>query len=147
MAGVNRVIIVGNLGGDPEMRYMANGDAVANLTIATSESWTDKVSGEKKEVTEWHRVTMFRKLGEVACKYLKKGSQVYIEGKLKTQKYQDKATGGDRYSMTIIADEMQMLGGKPGSSHGQTQQGTQQAQRPGPQDTGGFDEFDDDIPF
>lgn len=151
--GVNKVIIVGNLGNDPEVRYTQNGDAVANLKIATSESWNDKATGEKKEVTEWHRVTMFRKLGEIAEQHLKKGSQVYIEGKLKTQKYQDKTTGEDRYSTTIIADQMRMLGGKPGSSQGQPQQRTQQ-QQDEPENSGGyspsdggFDEFDDDIPF
>lgn len=151
--GVNKVILVGNLGKDPEVRYMQNGDAVANLTIATSESWTEKESGEKKEVTEWHRVTMFRKLGEIAEQYLKKGSQVYIEGKLKTQKYQDKETGADRYSTTIIADQMQMLGGKTGASQGQPQQGMQKPQQAAQQKggyspgDGGFDDFDDDIPF
>jgi len=141
--GVNKVILVGNLGKDPEKRTMPNGDAVANMTIATSESWTEKETGEKKEAVEWHRVTMFGKLGEIAGKYLKKGSHVYIEGKLKTQKYQDKETGADRYSTTIVANEMQMLGGKQESSQGQPQQ----AQQTKPQDNGGFDDFDDDITF
>jgi single-strand DNA-binding protein len=154
--GINKVIIVGNVGGDPETRYMPSGSAVTNLTIATNESWKDKASGERKERTEWHRVAMFNRLAEIAAEYLRKGSQVYIEGKLRTRKWQDKS-GQDRYTTEIIADEMQMLGGRGGSgggSFGGDQKGNapasseQQGQsisntppQPGP------DDFDDDIPF
>jgi len=108
--GVNKVILVGNLGADPEVRYMPSGGAVANISIATSEQWTDKASGQKQERTEWHRVTLFNRLGEIAGEYLKKGSQVYIEGSIRTDKYQDKTTGEDRYSTQIIANNMQLLG-------------------------------------
>lgn len=150
MASVNKVILVGNLGKDPEMRHMPNGDAVCNITVATSESWKDKATGDKKEVTEWHRVTMFRQLAEIAGKYLAKGSSVYIEGKLQTRKWQDK-DGSDRYTTEIIGSEMKMLGSK--SDSGQSQQ-TQRAtppqtpaaspRRPPPN----FDDMDDDsIPF
>ena len=111
--GINKVIIVGNVGGDPETRYMPSGSAVTNLTIATNESWKDKQTGEQKERTEWHRVAMFNRLAEIAAEYLRKGSQVYIEGKLRTRKWQDKS-GNDRYTTEIIADEMQMLGGRGG---------------------------------
>ncbi len=111
--GVNKVILVGNLGADPEVKYMPNGNAVANVTLATSETWKDKQSGENKEKTEWHRVVFFRRLAEIAGEYLKKGSQVYIEGKLQTRKWQDK-NGNDRYTTEIIANEMQMLGGRGG---------------------------------
>jgi single-strand DNA-binding protein len=113
MASVNKVILVGNLGKDPETRYMPNGEAVTNVTIATSDNWTDKTSGEKKEATEWHRVTFYRRLAEVAAEYLKKGSSVYVEGKLRTRKWQDK-DGQDRYTTEIIADVMQMLGSRGG---------------------------------
>ena len=111
--GVNKVILVGNLGKDPETRYMPSGSAVTNLTLATSESWKDKQSGEAQERTEWHKVAMFGRLAEIAAEYLRKGSQVYIEGKLRTRKWQDKE-GKDRYTTEIVADEMQMLGGKGG---------------------------------
>ena len=111
MASVNKVILVGNLGKDPEMRYMTNGDAIANMTIATTENWKDK-SGVKQEKTEWHKISMFGRLAEVAGEYLKKGSSVYIEGKLQTRKWQDKE-GNDRYTTEIVANEMKMLGGKP----------------------------------
>lgn len=114
MASVNKVIIVGNLGKDPETRFMPNGEAVTNFSVATTESWKDKNSGEKKEVTEWHRITTFRKLAEICGEYLKKGSSVYLEGKLQTRKYTDK-DGIERYTTEIVADTMQMLGGKPGS--------------------------------
>ena len=125
--GVNKVIIVGNLGGDPEVRYMPSGDAVANLTVATSESWKDKATGEQKEKTEWHRVAIFGKLAEIAGEYLRKGSQVYLEGQLQTRKWQDQQ-GNDRYSTEIVLQGfngvMQMLGGK--SDGGQQQQPQQQ---------------------
>ena len=109
--GVNKVILVGNLGADPEVRHMQNGGAVTSISIATSEQWADKTTGEKQERTEWHRVTLFNRLGEIAGEYLKKGSQVYIEGSIRTDKYQDKNTGEDRHSTQIIASNMQMLGG------------------------------------
>src|ERR1043166_2524830 len=111
--GINKVILVGNLGADPETRAMPSGTTVANLRIATSESWRDKQSGEQQERTEWHRVALFGRLGEIAAEYLKKGSQVYIEGSIRTRKWEDKE-GKDRYTTEIIANEMQMLGGKPG---------------------------------
>ena len=115
MASVNKVILVGNLGNDPEIRYMPNGDAVCNISIATTDSWKDKQSGEKKEITEWHRVVFFRKLAEIAGQYLKKGAPVYVEGRLRTRKWQDKDSGQDRYTTEIEANEMQMLGRREGS--------------------------------
>jgi len=151
--GINKVIIVGNVGGDPETRYMPSGSAVTNLTIATNESWKDKQTGEKKERTEWHRVAMFNRLAEIAAEYLRKGSQVYIEGKLRTRKWQDK-DGQDRYTTEIIADEMQMLGGRGGGSGnfgggdtggGDTSGGKRGGGSPPPQSAP--DDFDDDIPF
>ncbi len=153
--GINKVIIVGNVGGDPETRYMPSGSAVTNLTVATNESWKDKQTGEQKERTEWHRVAMFNRLAEIAAEYLRKGSQVYIEGKLRTRKWQDKS-GNDRYTTEIIADEMQMLGGRGGSGGGGNFGGGQQGGAPsgGGQQGGGNappqpgpDDFDDDIPF
>ncbi len=115
--GVNKVILVGNLGADPETRAMPSGTTVANLRIATSESWRDKQSGEQQERTEWHRVALFGRLGEIAAEYLKKGSQVYIEGSLRTRKWQDKQ-GNERYSTEIVANDMQMLGGRAGGGMG-----------------------------
>ncbi len=112
--GINKVILVGNLGADPEVRYSPNGAAIANLSIATTDSWKDKQSGESQERTEWHRVVLFNRLGEIAGEYLRKGSQVYIEGRLQTRKWQDK-NGQERYTTEIIATEMQMMGGKQGS--------------------------------
>ena len=117
MAGINKVILIGRLGSDPEVRYTPSGVAVANFNIATSEEWKDKDSGEKKERTEWHRVVFFRRLAEIAGEYLKKGSQVYLEGKLQTRKWQDNS-GNDRYTTEIVANEMQMLGGRSGGSAG-----------------------------
>jgi single-strand DNA-binding protein len=117
--GVNKVIIVGNLGGDPETRYMPSGSAVTNFTVATNESWKDKQTGEQKERTEWHKVSMFNRLAEIAAEYLRKGSQVYIEGKLRTRKWQGQ-DGQDRYTTEIIADEMQMLGGRGGAGGGES---------------------------
>ena len=111
--GINKVILVGNLGAGPETRYMPSGSAVTNLSVATSESWKDKQTGEQKDRTEWHKVAMFNRLAEIAAEYLRKGSQVYIEGKLRTRKWQDR-DGNDRYTTEIIADEMQMLGGRGG---------------------------------
>lgn len=142
--GVNKVILVGNLGSDPEVRYTAGGDAVANLSVATAESWKDKQTGEKQERTEWHRVVMFRRLGEIAAEYLKKGSQVYIEGRLQTRKWQDK-NGNDRYTTEIVASDMQMLGGRGGSAAyaGDSSPPVQKEAAT----AGGVEEFDDDIPF
>jgi single-strand DNA-binding protein len=154
--GVNKVILVGNLGRDPEIKYTASGAAIANITIATSESWNDKQSGEKVEKTEWHRVVAFQRLAEIMGEYLKKGSQVYIEGKLQTRKWQDQ-NGQDRYSTEVVASDMQMLGSRGGEGGGsqpntgggfrsnpQPQQQQQQQAAPA-SSGGGFD--DDDIPF
>ena len=147
--GINKVILVGNLGQDPEVKYMPNGNAVCNITVATSESWKDKNSGEMQERTEWHRVVFFRRLAEIAGEYLKKGSQVYLEGRLQTRKWQDQQ-GQDRYTTEIIADNMQMLGGggrSGGSAEfggGQSKGGSQSAPAPGSMDNGYTDE---DIPF
>ncbi|MGL5220413.1 MAG: single-stranded DNA-binding protein [Plesiomonas shigelloides] len=129
--GINKVILIGNLGQDPEVRYMPNGNAVANISIATSESWRDKNTGEQKEMTEWHRVVLYRRLAEVAGEYLKKGAKVYIEGKLRTRKWQDQ-NGQERYSTEIQADEMQMLDsrGGMGAPAGQSQGGWGQPQQP-----------------
>jgi len=147
--GVNKVILIGNLGQDPEVRYMPNGNAVANATIATSESWKDKNTGETQEKTEWHRVVFFRRLAEIVGEYLKKGSKVYIEGKLQTRKWQEKS-GQDRYTTEIVADQMQMLDSRGGGSAAfesnrpaQQQQSAPSAASPPAQDGG----FDDDIPF
>ncbi|MDH3431158.1 MAG: single-stranded DNA-binding protein [Gammaproteobacteria bacterium] len=143
--GINKVIIVGNLGSDPETRYMPSGSAVTNLTVATNESWKDKQTGEQKDRTEWHKVAMFNRLAEVAAEYLRKGSQVYIEGKLRTRKWQDK-NGQDRWTTEIIADEMQMLGGRGGG--GSAAMGSSQDSGPSsPPPQAGPDDFDDDIPF
>jgi single-strand DNA-binding protein len=152
--GINKVIIVGNLGGDPETRYMPSGSAVTNLTVATNESWKDKATGEQKDRTEWHKVAMFNRLAEVAAEYLRKGSQVYIEGKLRTRKWQDKS-GQDRWTTEIVADEMQMLGGRSGGGGAAAGGGGGSAPMSSPSDSGsssappqpGPDDFDDDIPF
>ena len=119
--GINKVILIGNLGQDPETRTTPGGTTVTNLRLATSESWRDKTSGEMKEQTEWHTIVMWGRLGEIGAEYLRKGSQVYIEGRLQTRKWQDKATGNDRYSTEIVASEMQMLGGRGGSGGGATE--------------------------
>ncbi|CAM3987650.1 single-stranded DNA-binding protein [Bordetella tumulicola] len=118
MASVNKVILVGNLGRDPEVRYSPDGAAICNVSIATTSQWKDKASGERREETEWHRVVMYNRLAEIAGEYLKKGRPVYIEGRLKTRKWQDKDTGADRYSTEIVADQMQMLGGREGGGEG-----------------------------
>jgi single-strand DNA-binding protein len=141
--GINKVIIVGNLGADPETRYMPSGSAVTNLSVATSEQWKDKQSGEQKERTEWHKIAMFNRLAEIAAEYLRKGSQVYIEGKLRTRKWQDR-DGNDRWTTEIIADEMQMLGGRGGGGSAPMSSGSGTSSAP-PQPPA--DEFDDDIPF
>ena len=154
--GINKVILIGNLGADPETRAMPSGSQVANLRIATSESWRDKTSGEQQERTEWHRVALFGRLAEIAAEYLRKGSQVYIEGSLRTRKWQDKQ-GNERYSTEIIGNEMQMLGGRGGAGAG----GAPGASTPGrsaepsyAEESGGSsagsgrgEDFDDDIPF
>ena len=150
--GVNKAIIVGNLGRDPEVRYTANGSAVANVTIATSESWKDKQSGERQERTEWHRVVFFGRLAEIAEEYLKKGSQVYIEGSIRTQKWQDKESGQDRYTTEIVARDMQMLGSRGGDSSGASDDDYSSATRSatassGGGASGGDADLDDDIPF
>ena len=137
--GVNKVIIVGTLGKDPEVKYMPSGGAITNITIATNDSYKDKNTGEKKEVTEWHRVVFFNKLAEIAGEYLRKGQQVYIEGSLRTRKWQGQ-DGQDRYTTEIIANDMQMLGGKSPS-------GGERQQPAKPQSKPSFEDFDDDLPF
>jgi single-strand DNA-binding protein len=157
MASVNKVILVGNLGKDPEIRYMTNGEAVANVSIATSESWKDKATGEKKEITEWHRLVFYRKLAEIVGQYLKKGSTVYVEGRIRTRKWQDKE-GQERNTTEIEVSEMQMLGGRQNaasSSGGEAEYGGSMpssngagAQRPAPAKKGpSFEDMEDDIPF
>lgn len=121
MASVNKVILVGNLGRDPEVRYSEQGTAIANISIATTSAWKDKTSGEKREETEWHRVVFYNRLAEIVGEYLKSGHSVYIEGRLKTRKWQDKDTGADRYSTDVVADHMQMLGGSRGNDGDRTQ--------------------------
>lgn len=150
MASVNRVILIGNLGRDPEMRYAPSGDAITNFSIATTDTWKDK-SGAKQERTEWHRISMFGKLAEIAGEYLKKGSTCYIEGRLQTRKWQDKE-GNERQTTEVVADRMQMLGGK-GSNDDSTKssspQPSQSAQKPDEHkpEGSGFDDFEDDVPF
>lgn len=138
MASVNKVILIGNLGKDPETRYLSNGDAVTNITLATTDTWKGK-DGEKNEKTEWHRVTFYRKLAEIVGEFLKKGSPVYIEGRLETRKWTDK-DGVERYTTEIIANEMKMLGSKQGNSE-QSERTKTETQ------SGGFDDMSDDIPF
>ena len=150
--GVNKVTLIGNLGNDPEVRYSGNGNAVANVSLATAESWRDKDSGEQQERTEWHRVVFFGRLAEIVSEYLHKGSQIYVEGRLQTNKWQDKE-GNDRYTTQIVANEMQMLGGRGGTSNNKEP-------APEPDDTvdsspkksepiakSPADDFDEDIPF
>lgn len=173
MASVNKVILVGNLGADPETRYLPSGDAVANIRLATTDRYKDKSSGEMKELTEWHRVSFFGRLAEIVNEYLKKGSSVYIEGRIRTRKWTDQA-GQERFSTEIVADQMQMLGGRGGSgggddsgysrsapaersgggggggrapAAGRPASGGGGASRPSAPAGGGFDEMDDDIPF
>src|SRR6187455_3053164 len=158
MASVNKVIIVGNLGRDPETRYMPDGGAITNISIATTETWKDK-QGEKQEKTEWHRVAFFGKLAEIAGEYLKKGSQVYVEGRLQTRKWQDK-DGADKYTTEIVANAMQMLGSRQGMGGGSASErepaegggASRGSARPagagaGKPAGGKFDDFEDDIPF
>ena len=170
MASINKVIIIGNLGKDPEVRYMPSGSAICNITVATSRQWKNKESGEKMEETEWHRVSLFDRLAEVAGEYLKKGRSVYVEGRLKTRKWTDKE-GVERYTTEVIADVMQLLGGREGMGGGaggdeegggySERSAPQQqrsapasrpaasapASRPAPKAATGFDNMDDDIPF
>lgn len=162
MASVNKVIIVGNLGRDPETRYMPSGDAMTNIAVATTDKWKDKTSGEQKEATEWHRIAFFGKLAEIAGQYLKKGSQVYIEGKLRTRKWTDK-DGVEKYTTEIIADTMQMLGSRQGMGGGasadegyggstmsaprQSAAASGGASRPASKPAPNFSDMDDDIPF
>ena len=163
---LNKVTLIGNLGADPEVRYMPTGDAVANITLATSMRWKDKQTGERKESTEWHRVVFFRRLAEIAGEYLKKGSQIYVEGHLRTRKWQDQA-GLDRYTTEIVADELHMLGSRSGGTAGMggeqapagysaaSSKPAYQPQQPAQQNNAGsmppsppaYDDFDDDIPF
>ena len=162
MASLNKVMLIGNLGRDPETRYMPSGDAICNITIATTETWKDKASGERREATEWHRVVFFGRLAEIAAQYLRKGSQIYVEGRLQTRKWQDQ-NGQDRYTTEIRGDEMKMLGSRQGGGGDAPMDrfdAPQPSSRPAPQpaasnkpaDTpppgsGGFGDFDDDIPF
>lgn len=156
--GINKVILIGNLGNDPEVRYMPNGNAVATISVATSESWKDKETGQQQERTEWHRVVLFNRLGEIAGEYLRKGSKVYVEGALRTRKWQDKS-GQDRYTTEIVGSNMQMLDARGGNSSDfgsvnqqndfggrNFNQPTQQNSAPIPE-VSGVNEFDDDIPF
>jgi single-strand DNA-binding protein len=155
MASVNKVILIGNLGADPETRYLPSGDAVTNIRVATSEKWKDK-SGDQQEHTEWHRIAFFGKLAEIAGEYLKKGSPVYVEGRIRTRKWQDKESGQDKYSTEIVADRMQLLGSRGGGAEAVSREPAaatagggasggkpQQQQKKG----GAFDTMDDDIPF
>lgn len=155
MASVNKVILVGNLGRDPEVRYTPDNSAITNISIATTDTWKDKTSGEKQERTEWHRVAFFGKLAEIAGEYLKKGSQVYVEGRLQTRKWQDK-DGQDRYTTEIVADRMQMLGSRSGMGGGDFSEGGDErparAASGNKAQSGGkapskFDDLEDDIPF
>ncbi len=174
MASLNKVTLIGNLGRDPETRYTPDGSAITNLSIATTSSWKDKATGEKKEETEWHRLVFYNRLAEIAGEYLKKGSSIYVEGRLKTRKWQDKETGQDKFSTDIVVDQMQMLGGRAGMGGGggsddmggEASGGGGYTSRPAPRATssGGsasnapastskkpapanFDDMDDDIPF
>ena len=153
MASVNNVIVVGNLGADPETRYLPSGEAVTNIRVATTDKWKDKASGEMKEATEWHRIAFFGRLAEVAGEYLKKGSQVYVEGSLRTRKWQDKE-GHDRYSTEIRADVMQMLGSRAGAGEprgapaaGGAGEPASEPKAAAKKPAGKFDDMADDIPF
>ena len=166
MASVNKVIIIGNLGKDPEVRYLPSGAAICNITVATSRQWKDKTSGERQEETEWHRITFFDRMAEIAGEYLKKGRPVYVEGRLKTRKYTDK-DGVEKYATDIVATEMQLLGGREGGGAGDDmgdsmgggggrapaprsapqRQAAAPAPKPAAKSSTGFDDMDDDIPF
>jgi len=165
MASLNKVLLIGNLGRDPEVRYMPNGEAVCNFSIATTDKWKDK-NGQQQERTEWHNIVMYRRLAEIAGEYLKKGSQVYLEGRLQTRKWQDKASGQDRYTTEVIADQMKMLGGRnelpesvspasPPAAMPEQQavqaakdyQSAKEGRKAPPPKAQSFDDFEDDIPF
>ena len=161
MASVNKVIIIGNLGRDPEVRYTPNGSAVCNVSVATTRTWKSKDSGDKNEETEWHRVVFYDRLAEIAGEYLKKGRSIYVEGRLKTRKWQDK-DGAEKYTTEIIAEEMKMLGGREGMGAGADEGSSSSYERPAPASrpagggakpaqkatsATGFDNMDDDIPF
>lgn len=166
MASINKVIIIGNLGKDPEVRYTPNGSAVCNITVATSRQWKDKNSGEKQEETEWHRIVFFDRMAEIAGEYLKKGRPVYVEGRLKTRKWTDK-DGVEKYTTEIMAENMQLLGGREGGGGGGGEEGggggysrgsqggggersapaSRPASKPAAKSSTGFDDMDDDIPF
>lgn len=141
MSGLNKVMLIGYLGQDPDTRYVESGDAVTNISIATSEKWKDKNTGEQKERTEWHRIVMWRRLAEIAAEYLRKGSQVYVEGKLQTRRWEDKE-GNTRYTTEVVAHQMVMLGGKGGNGERQAPKDPKPAKS-----TPATDDFDDDIPF
>lgn len=156
MASLNKVMVIGNLGRDPEVKYTPSGAAVCNVSVASTRSWKDKNSGDKVEETEWHRVVFYDKLAEIVGQYAKKGTSMYVEGRLKTRKWADK-DGKDQYTTEIVGDQMQLLGGREGGQQGGGQGGGQQqapqqrqastAQKPAEQKTGGFADMDDDIPF
>jgi len=153
MASVNKAILLGYLGKDPAVRYLPDGKAVANVSMATSESWTDKATSEKKESTQWHQLVFYGRLAEIAGEYLKKGSPIYVEGKIQTRKYQDK-DGHDRYVTEIVCHEMKMLGGKPegeskpaGADYAAAKSGERPAAKPAPEKAGPFDHMEDDVPF
>lgn len=141
--GVNKAILIGHMGKDPEVRYMPSGNAVCNATLATSESWKDKQTGEQKDRTEWHNLVFYGRLAEIAGEYLRKGSQVYVEGRIQTRKWQDK-NGNDRYTTEIVVNDMQMLGSRSGGSSGFAGEPASQA---APAPAAAADDFDDDIPF
>lgn len=158
MASVNKVILIGNLGRDPEVRYSPDGAAICNVSIATTSQWKDKATGERREETEWHRVVFYNRLAEIVGEYLKKGRPIYVEGRLKTRKWQDKDTGADRYSTDIVADQMQMLGGRDGGEGGgeynqaaaaPREQRPAQPRAAAPQASPGVNlaDMDDDVPF
>ncbi len=158
MASVNKVILIGNLGKDPETRYLPSGEAVTNITLATTETWKDKKSGDKQEHTEWHRISFFGRLAEIAGEYLKKGSPCYVEGRIRTRKWQDKE-GQDRYTTEVVADRMQLLGSRGGGGGGgggeggsgrepaAAAAGAGSGKAPAKKSGGSFDDMDDDIPF
>ena len=155
MASVNKVILIGNLGRDPEVRYATSGSAICNVTIATSRQWKDKTSGERQEETEWHRVVFYDRLAEIAGEYLKKGRPVYVEGRMKTRKWTDK-DGVEKYTTEIVADQMQLLGSREGMGDGESRGGgaparsapaSRPSSAPAQKSSTGFDDMDDDIPF
>ncbi|NYT63376.1 single-stranded DNA-binding protein [Alcaligenaceae bacterium] len=147
MASVNKVIIIGNLGRDPEIRYSADGAGICTVSVATSTSWKDKATGEKREETEWHRIVFYNRLAEIAGEYLRQGSAVYVEGRLKTRKWQDKETGADRYSTEIVAEQMQMLGGRGAEGQVSSAKPVARKATAAPASTAGGAVVADDIPF